>query len=585
MRSARLIFVLAGLLLLGGAGRLTFLEYSQGAQLRQQARIQSTAYMSVPAQRGEILDARGRVLAGSKRTPAIYADPSNIDDAPLAAYSIAPILNLDPAQLNQTLVERSERGFVWIKRGVTDAELSAFSLIRRQRRLDAFVVQQEPERVYPLERTAAQVIGFVGAEHHGMAGIEQAFDSHLLGRDGKREIMVDANRRRIQATPVVYEPPQDGATVVLTIDAHIQQCAEGHIREAVETFKAKWGTAVVLDSRTGEVLAMAVYPGFDPADPFPARLDEKGREAQQENIRNRAVSDAYEPGSIFKPFIAGPAFDEGLTTLGEIFDINGPTRSFGGRIIHDTHAYGALALWEVISKSSNIGMGVLGERLGNDRLHRYVRSMGFGDPTGIGLPGEHDGLVQDFSRWTNYSTQSIAIGQEIGVTPLQVVSAFSVFCNDGVLNRPRIVRGVISATGETIFDWSRPVPVRRVMSSRATAEFREQALAQVVVSGTGKTAHISDYQVFGKTGTAQIARENGRGYQPGAYVGSFVCGAPLRDPRVAVVVSICRPSGGRYYGGTVAAPAAGKIIADALAYMRVPPEPLLEQAVGPSADD
>ena len=202
-----------------------------------------------------------------------------------------------------------------------------------------------------------------------------------------------------------------------------------------------------------------------------------------------------------------------------------------------------------------------------------MRGFGFGERTGIRLPGEHDGLVQRFSRWNSYSTQSIPIGQEIAVTPIQLVTAFSVFCNDGMLYRPRIVRGVISATGETAEDNSRPVEVRRVLLSEVAREFRLRALVEVVNEGTGKRAQIADYQAFGKTGTAQVARPEGGGYVPGAHVGSFLAGAPAQRPRVAVLVSLYRPSSGKYYGGTVAAPPAAAIIADTLDYMQVPPEP------------
>jgi cell division protein FtsI/penicillin-binding protein 2 len=227
----------------------------------------------------------------------------------------------------------------------------------------------------------------------------------------------------------------------------------------------------------------------------------------------------------------------------------------------------------VISKSSNIGMGMVGERCGNERLHEFVRRFGFGAATGIRLPGEHAGLVQSFPRWTSYSTQSVPIGQEIAATQIQLVTAFSVFCNDGILYRPRIVRGVISETGETTEDNSTPVAVRRVLPSALVREFQERALVEVVNDGTGKRAQLEGYQVFGKTGTAQVAQPDGRGYLSDEHVGSFVGGAPAGNPRVVVLVSIYRPSGRKYYGGTVAAPTVREIIADTLEYMQVPPDP------------
>jgi cell division protein FtsI/penicillin-binding protein 2 len=576
MRSGAFAFLLVSVLLAGGAVRLGYLEYTRGEALRAQAQRQHTASLAIPAQRGEILDARGRRLAESARQPSVFVDPTGVQDARYAAYSIAPVLGLSPDAVEVTLLEKADRGFVWIKRGLSDRELDDFNEIRRQRGLNSFGVQYEPLRAYPFGHAASHVLGFVGAEHKGLAGVELAYDEALRGVDGRRSSTVDSRRRRLR--PDEYVAPRDGGNVVLTLDVHIQQRAEYHLRHALETFKAQWATAVVMDPLSGEVLAMATLPDFDPGEPVPRDADPKTLESALERTRNRAIGDSYEPGSIFKPFIASPALEAGITRLDEVFVINGPARQFGGRTINDTHAYDALSMRDVIAKSSNIGMGMLGGRIGNERLHEFVRRFGFGDPTGIGLPGEHPGLVQDFSRWTSFSTNSIPIGQEIAVTPIQVVTAFSVFCNDGVLFRPRIVRGVIDAEGGTLEDNSRPIAVRRVLDAAGAREFRMSALVETVNSGTGRNAALEEYQVFGKTGTAQIARSDGRGYEPGAYVGSFVCGAPATAPRVAVLVSLYRPSGGKYYGGTVSAPCAAAIVADALTYLRVPADVPVDDA-------
>ncbi|TWT40364.1 Peptidoglycan D,D-transpeptidase FtsI [Phycisphaerae bacterium RAS1] len=571
-------FLIVSALLAGGAGRLAWLEQNRGEELRRRAAGQHTATTPIPAQRGEILDTKGRVLAGSVRRPSIYADPSQIENPRFAAYSIAPVLRLEPSALEQELVEKAERGFAWVKRGVSEDELARFSALRAGRHLRAFAVRYEPVRDYPQGALAAHIIGFVGAEQNGLAGIEQAFNEEMTGRDGRRSAIVDVLRRRVETLPDEYVAPHMGASVVLTIDAHIQERTQEHLRTAVEQFKAEWGAAVVMDPQTGEVLAMAVVPDFDPREPIAPGLAGAALAAAQEKLRNRSVSDSYEPGSIFKPFIASIALDEQRVRMDEIFAVNGPARQFGSRTIHDTHTYGSLALHEVISKSSNIGMALLGSRLGNERLCRYVRSYGFGDATGIELPGEHTGLVQDFSRWGPFSTQSIPIGQEIALTPIQIATAFSVFCNGGVLYRPRIVRGVISSDGETLSDTSEPIAIRRVLEPSTALLFRRQALVETVTDGTGKSAAIPDWQVFGKTGTAQIARPGGRGYIPGKYIGSFVGGAPSDDPRVVALVSLYKPSSGKYYGGTVAAPAVGAILADVLAYMHVPPERMPERS-------
>jgi len=573
MRSGVVLLAGVSALLLGGAFRLVQLERTQGSRLRERAERQHTATWTIPAQRGEILDCRGRVLAGTIRRPSVFVDPTLVSDVEAAARAVAGALGLEARKLERLIREHVDRSFVWVKRELSDAELERFNRVRREERLQGFVVRYEPKRVYPYGRMAAQVLGFVGAEHRGLAGIEQSFDDYLRGEDGQGCSTVDARRRRVRTEPDGYRMPRDGATVVLTIDTHVQQRAEYHLRNAVQEFKPQWASAVVMDPLSGEVLAMATLPDFDPADPIPSGLKPAAQAAATELLRNRVVADAYEPGSIFKPFIAAPALDAGLVQMDEAFAINGPTRSFGSRTIHDVHAYGTLTFHEIISKSSNIGMGLVGARCGNGRLYEFVRRFGFGERTGIELPGEHTGLVLDLADWGRYSTQSVPIGQEIAATPIQILSAFCVFCNDGVLYRPRIVRGVVNAAGETVVDHSTPVVVRRVLSAETAREFRLRALVEVVTTGTGTRAQLPDYQVFGKTGTAQVARSSGRGYIPGAYVSSFVGGAPADQPRVAVLVSLYRPAGGAYYGGTVAAPTAAAIMADALAYMQVPPQP------------
>lgn len=573
MRRATFLFVCVGALLAAGAARLAWLEREHGEDFRRRAALQQSATLPVPAQRGDILDARGRVLAGSIRRPSVFVDATLVQDVRFAAHSLGPVLGRSASELERLIGERSESGFTWIKRRLTDEELAAFENVRETRRLRGFSVQYEPVRTYPFGSLAAPVIGFVGAEPNqpGLAGIEQSFDRVLRGQEGRRTVTVDVRRRRLRSRPDETIPPVDGANVVLTIDAYIQQITETHLKAALDRFRAEWGAAVVMDPQSGEVLAMASLPGFDPTRPVPEGLSSKEQAEALERLRNRAIADAFEPGSIFKPFIAAPALDAGLTRLDEMFAIRGPTRQFGSRTIRDVHPYDSLLMKEVISKSSNIGMGLLGARVGNRLLHEWVRRFGFGDPTGIRLPGEHDGQVNDFSRWGPFSTQSIPIGQEISVTPIQLITAFCALCNDGVLYRPRIVRGVVSAAGEVLEDDSRPVPIRRVLDARVAREFRVQALAETVRSGTGRAARIPGYQVFGKTGTAQIARP-GAGYIPGAYVGSFLGAAPCTEPRAAVIVSLYRPSREAYYGGTVAAPTVARILGDTLHYLQVPPE-------------
>ena len=576
MRSRQFVFLLVGLALVAGAGRLTTLELGRGAALRAEARAQQTAVWPIPAQRGDVLDCKGRVLAGTLRCPSVFVDPALVENKLDAATQVAGVLGLDAEELYALICEKHGAGrrFAWVKRNISEAELKAFNTLRREQQLRGFVVRYEPRRVYPYGDLAAAVLGFVGGEQRGLAGVEYQFNDDLTGTDGEAYSTVDVRRRCVRIDPDEYQPPQDGASVVLTIDAFIQQRVEAHLKEAFEEHNPEWATAVVIDPRSGEVLAMASLPGFDPAAPIPPGLSEEEADEAWARLRNRVVSDSFEPGSVFKPFVAGPAIDAGLTNLDEVFAVNGPIHMFGSRRIKDVHAYGVLPFYKVISKSSNIGMGMLGERCGNERLNEFVRRFGFGDLTGIDLPGEHPGLLQDYSRWTNYSTQSIPIGQEICVTPLQLLTAFATYCNDGVLMRPRIVRGVIEADGTTRDDRSKPVAIRRVLDRESARLFRMRALVDVVNDGTGKLVQLDNYQVFGKSGTAQVAAPNGRGYIPGAYAGSFVAGAPAELPKLAVMVTVYRPRPGRkYYGGTVAAPTVREILRDTLEYLRVPPSP------------
>lgn len=594
MRTSYVPVGLAAVLLLACATGLVQINRTLGADLRTQAEQQQTTTVKIPALRGDIVDARGRVLARSVLKPSIFVDPAQFRsdrEVRFGVASVAPILGLDPAELEREILARrapdctAGRKFMWVARQISADQLAVFEEIRSVRRLGAFNVQRESVREYPFGRLACHVLGFINKEGEGRAGIEQAYDEFLRGHDGERVSTVDLSGRRLRLDEQDYRPPVDGATVVLAIDVQLQQRVERHLQAAFEKHHPTWSSAVVLDPHTGEVLAMALAPTFDPAQPIPPASEGPALQHAKEVLRNRAVADAFEPGSIFKPFIGAMALEAGLVRLDEVFQIDGPARRFGRRIVHDTHAYDALEFRHVISHSSNIGMALLGERLGNECLYKYVVRWGFGIPTQIELPGEHDGLVQQFHRWNGYSTQSIPMGQEIAATPIQLIRAFAAFSSDGVAFQPRSVRGVIGADGALLEDDSQPRNAVRILSEDAAREFREDALAAVMSpEGTGRNLNLDGYRIFGKTGTAQLARpaSEGGGYAPNAYVGSFVCGGPVDDPRVAVLVTTYHPTGEAYYGGTVAGPAAVSILEDALAYLGVPPEddnPLKDEAV------
>ena len=582
MRAGSILFAMTAVALCGGAGRLVFIELQHGDALRARADQQHAAHYIIPAQRGDILDARGRILAGSVRSPSVFMDPNIISDPRFAAASVAPILGLDTDELFERIMANRGRRFKWVKRRLSDEEHAAFEQMKKERHLRGFVVRLEPQRYYPFGRSASHVLCFVGTDKEGrpqsagQAGLELKYDPVLQGIPGEQISCVDARRRRIYTALDEYRAPIDGATVITTIDMHLQQQVEQHLAETSAEHEPEWASAIVMDPHSGEVLAMASLPDFNPSKPFARDPNDTATiEVLKQRLRNCAVANAYEPGSIFKPFIMAPAIEAGLVRPDEPLQINGPARFFGKRRIRDTHGYGVLTANEVIIKSSNIGMALIGERAGNTRLEEFVRRFGFGQSTDLGLPGESSGLLAPLEQWTDYSTRSITMGQEVAVTPIQMLTAFAALANDGVIYRPRIVRGVISCNGTVLQDESAPEPVRRVLSPETVRTFRDEALVRVVNEGTGRKARLENYQIFGKTGTAQIARQDGRGYEAGAFVGSFVCGAPADDPQIVVLVSVYKPKGGKaYYGGIVAAPTAAAIVSDALEYMQIPPDKL-----------
>ncbi len=575
LRSGWPLVTLVVLALAALAGRCVWLVQTRGDAWRQAALRQQTGTRTIPARRGEILDCRGRVLATTVEGASVFCDPQRVADLASEARLAAELLGLDAAALRARIAKRRGRRFVWIARHVGDAAARRVRESISAGRLPGFGVRAEPARRYPLARCAAHVLGFVDPDLRGLAGIELAWDEALRGRAGIARYVVDVRRRPIERLEG-ERPPRHGSSVVLTIDAFVQQRVERHLRAAVEKFGARWGCAIAMDPASGEILAMASVPDFDPADPLG---DDKSYAAAGPRLVNHAIGSVFEPGSVFKPFVAAEAIEQGVARLDQRLAIGGPARRFGRRVIHDTHAYDVLRVREVISRSSNIGMALLGRRLGPRRVYDCVRRFGFGRPTGVGLPGEEAGLVHELRRWSGYSLESIAMGQEIAVTPLQLISAFCTLANDGWLLRPRIVRGVVDADGRVREDRSRPEPLRRGVSARTARRRRRGALAEGVRSGTGRQAALADYEVFGKTGTAQIARRDGRGYEPGAFVASFIGGAPVDDPRLVLLVSIYHPTtGGSHYGGTVAAPTVAAILDETLPYLGVEPQPARDLA-------
>jgi cell division protein FtsI (penicillin-binding protein 3) len=506
--------------------------------------------------RGSIVDTRGRVLAESIAAESIYADPQSISDRRGVARKLAavPGLGLTAREIESKL--RGSGSFAWIARQLpleTTAEV-------RKLGLPGIYFIEAHRRTYPRSMLGANVIGYVGVDGDGLAGIEHSFAKYLQGTPGKVTLLKDARKGVYLVGGDGANRPKDGQHVVLTIDSVVQFIAERALKNAVEKYRAAGGSVLVMEPESGDILAMASWPTYDP---------NHFRDFPPVAWKNRNVQDFYEPGSTFKIVTAAAGLEERLVTPSQFLDCANGEITIGNITIHehDGHRYGMLSFEDVIVNSSNVGTVRVGLALGQQRMHDWVRRFGFGERTGLPLPGEARGLVRPLQRWTQVSPASISIGQEIGTTPLQIVRAVSAVATGGLLVEPRIVKRVVDEEGHLVYEPPRGKP-QRVMSEKTAAVLNE-ILKNVVVRGTGEKAALAEHVVAGKTGTAQKAV--GRlGYVDGRYVGSFAGYVPADRPRLAILVVIDEPHG-EHYGGTVAAPAFREIAEGALRYLGVPP--------------
>ncbi len=546
--------------LLALGGRLVYISAAKGPALLAKARHQQRSIIPLKHRRGLIVDCRGRIIAGTMLQKSVFADPSVLADKQAAAEKTAAILGLDAREVREELLSAGEREFLVIRRGVTEEEAEQIQAAD----VYGLGIFTEPYRAYPMGELAAALVGFVSPDGRGVSGLEIQCEQWLAGENGLKTIIRDARRKAFWLAENGYRPPRDGFHVVVTIDAELQATAERELASCVQHYRAESGTAIVMHPKSGAILALANVPGFDPN-----RYQDYGPGL----YRNRAITDPFEPGSTFKPFISAAALAEGVAKLGELFDCESGSWRDGARLLRDHHPYGALTFEQVIIKSSNIGMAKIGKRLGNERLYKSVKAFGFGEKTGVGLDGEDPGLLRPFHRWNSFTTTSVPMGQEIGVTALQLARGFCAFANGGLVVQPYVIRAVLAADGRVMGDFSDPPPLGQAIPAEIAETMKEKLLCPAVEEGTGTRAKLANYRVFGKTGTAQIARRGGGGFEPKAYVASFVCGAPASDPQLVVLVSIRRPDASiGYYGGTVATPVAREILAHALAYLNIPPD-------------
>lgn len=537
------------------SARLVYLQFSQYDSLANRARQQQQNAIETSPQRGELLDRQGRELARSVQTVSLFLDPDGLDAKTLdqSAQQVAKILNIKASDLAKEFREAldEKRRFIWIARRL-DADLAAKITALN---LPGIHSQLEPKRFYPNGSLAAHVLGYVGLDGQGLGGVEQSYNEKISGEPGQLFIEKDASGKAYESYEIAAKP---GQTVVLTIDQSIQYIAEQALQAAVQRAHAKSGTVIVLDPRSGDILALANAPTFDP---------NKVAEAKPETRSNWALQNIYEPGSTFKVVAFSAAIEKKLVRPEDHIDCQMGSITVAGRVVHD-HPYGSLTIAEALAKSSNVAAIKLGLRVGNETMYDYMKRFGFGSKTGIELPGETVGIVRKVEHWQPSSIGSVAIGQEVGVTPVQVVGAYGAVANDGVRVAPHLIREVRSGDGTVVY---RAEPEQRRVISAETAIALRGMLEGVTLIGTAKKAQLDGYSAAGKTGTAQKIDPKTRAYSATKYVGSFVGFAPVSNPQVAIIVVIDEPKGA-YHGGEVAAPVFREVAEQILPALGVEPD-------------
>ena len=554
----RVLFVAAfiGFWMLVISARLVYLQFSQYESLANRARQQQQNEIETSPQRGELLDRQERQLASSVQTVSLFLDPDGLDAATLDrnAQQIAKSLGLKQADLAKEFHDAAaaKKRFIWIARRL-DADV-ANKIVELN--LPGLQTQLEPKRYYPNGSLAAHVLGYVGLDGKGLGGVEQFYNAKISGEAGHLLVEKDAYGKAYESYEIASKP---GQSVILTIDQTIQYQAEQALQAAVQRSHAKSGTVIVLDPRSGEILALANAPTFDP---------NKVSEAKPETRSNWALQNIYEPGSTFKVVAFSAALEKKLVNINDHIDCQMGAITVAGRVVHDHHPFGSLTIPEALAKSSNVAAIKLGMRVGDPTMYDYIKRFGFGSKTGIELPGETNGILRKVERWQPSSIGSIAIGQEVGVTPVQMVAAFGALANDGVRIAPHLIREVRDAGGNVVY---RAQPEQRRVISAETAIALRGMLEGVTLNGTAKKAQLDGYSAAGKTGTAQKIDPKTKAYSSTKFVGSFVGFAPVSNPQVVIIVVIDEPAGA-YHGGDVAAPVFREVAEQVLPTLNVMPD-------------
>ena len=529
--------------------KLVRLQVGEHASLLARAERQQQASIDLSPIRGIISDRNGNELARSVEAKSLYASPAEITDAEVVAAKLSKLLDVDRDALHKRLT--SSAVLVAVKRKLNEKEVAQVEALA----IPGLRFVNEMKRYYVSGKTAAHVIGFVDIDEHGQGGLELSYDKMVRGEAGRLSLDVDALKKSYDHS---IEEPVPGANIQLTIDTLIQHYAEKALADCIRSTRARGGAIVIMKPATGEILALANFPTFDPNDVSDTS------DAQR---HNRAVETSFEPGSIFKMVTYSAALEEHLIGPETRIDCGGGQIRIADRVVHD-HPYGVLTAAQALAKSSNVAAIKIGMKLGNERLARYIEQFGFGRRTGIELPGEARGLFRPASEWGPTSIGSIPMGHEVGVTAVQAVAAYACIANGGEYIKPHLVHRVTSSDGETLEEYQ---PEKRRVVSEATAATLRRMLEGVVMQGTGKAAQMGGYRAAGKTGTAQKVDPVTKRYSQTKYIASFAGFAPVDNPEIACIVSIDEPVGA-HQGGSVAAPVFARVVSETLRALGVPPE-------------
>ncbi len=549
------ILILAGLALLWmGAifGRLAYLQLARHSDYMARAMRQQRRTLDITPKRGSIYDRNMHPLAMSIPVQSAFAVPTEVKDSVMAARLLSGVLGMPQDLIREKL--ESGATFVWIQRKLPPEKVQAMTALN----LKGIYFQEENQRFYPKRDMASHVLGFVDVDDKGLGGIEHEYDSLIRSKGEKIVVMSDARQRWFDGGEAQADR---GVNIVLTIDEKIQYIAERELAAAIEKTHAPAGTVIVQDPNSGAILALANWPKFNP---------NAAVNAEPESRNNRAITSIYEPGSTFKLVTLAAAFDQNLIRPDEVFDCGNGSVIVAGHLIHDHKRYGMLTVADILANSSDVGAIKIALRMGSAKFYDYIRTFGFGTPTGVDLPGESRGLVQRLSHWGSFSIASVSMGQEVGVTPLQMVTAVSAIANGGLLYKPHVVQEMRRADQILPLPGpSAPEDPHRIIQPKTAATLRN-LMEGVVLHGTGKNARLDGWTAAGKTGTAQKIDPQTKRYSPTNVIASFNGFAPINNPAVTILVSVDSPAGYPHGGGDVAAPVFKRIAEQVLPYLDVP---------------